>query len=62
MTDNDRWHRPARCGDSACAEWQRHPDGTVSVRSSLRPAETITLTAEEFAAFVVAAKEGQTDV
>jgi len=59
MTDNEHWQRPARCSDSACLEWLRHPDGTVSVRSSLEPERMVTFTADEFAAFVGAVKEGE---
>ena len=59
MTDNEHWQRV--CGDSACVEILHAPDGTVSVRSSLAPERVVTFTAAEWAAFVVAVKEGEVE-
>jgi hypothetical protein len=59
MTDNDHWHRPAGCSDSACVEWRRWTYGSVSIRSSVQPAEIVTLSPAEWAAFVVAVGKGE---
>lgn len=58
MTD---WRKSSKCSDSACVEVRRWTFGSVSVRSTTRPAEIATFTDEEWAAFVAAVKEGEFD-
>jgi hypothetical protein len=56
------WRRSRTCGDTACAEVMFKRDGgEVLIRSSLRPAEVLTLTADEWSTFVKAAARGDFD-
>lgn len=57
---DSRWRR-SDCADGACVEVKVDNGGEVLVRSSLRPAAVLRLSAHEWSAFLEGAARGDFD-
>lgn len=55
------WRKPSHCDTGACAEVRTWPSGHRTIRNSTTPIEVVTFTADEWAAFITAAKAGEFD-
>jgi len=57
MPEELRWQKAKRCAGGNCVEVAR-ADGAVLVRNSTSPDKVLSLTVEEWEAFVAGVKEG----
>lgn len=57
----NEWRKSSFSGETNCLEVGRTSSGAVLLRCSREPAEVVSLTSEEFEAFLRGAREGEFD-
>jgi hypothetical protein len=60
-TDLLTWVKSGRCDTANCVEATAIGDETVAIRSSLATQDTLRVTRDEWAAFLIAVKAGDFD-